>query len=89
VPTVTEAGVPGFDATLWLAFVVPAGTPDAIIARFNREATAVLKDPEIRKRLEDIGLTPDPGTPEELDARIRSELKRWGDVAERAGIKVR
>jgi tripartite-type tricarboxylate transporter receptor subunit TctC len=86
VPTVAEAGLPGYEATLWFALAMPNGTPDAIVSRFNKELTALLKEKETHAALEKLGLTPEPGTPQVVMARIKSEHKRWGEVARRAGI---
>jgi tripartite-type tricarboxylate transporter receptor subunit TctC len=88
VPTVAEAGVPGYDAQLWFAFALPANAPDAVAQRLNRELNAVLNSDDGKKALEGLGLTPEPGPPEAVTKRIDVEYKRWGEVAERAGIKV-
>ncbi len=88
VPTVAEAGVPGYDAQLWFTFALPVKTPDAIAQKLNRELNAVLISAEGKAALENLGLTPEPGPPEAVSQRIEVEHKRWGEVAARAGIKV-
>jgi tripartite-type tricarboxylate transporter receptor subunit TctC len=88
VPTVQEAGVPNYEAQLWFAFALPAKAPDAVAARLNRELNAILTSDDGRKALENLGLTPEPGPPDAVTRRIESEYKRWGEVAERAGVKV-
>jgi tripartite-type tricarboxylate transporter receptor subunit TctC len=86
VPTVAQAGLPGFEATLWFALAMPVGTPDGIVNRLNKEFTALLNDKETRKALENLGVTAEPGTPAAVMERIRSEHKRWGEVAKKAGV---
>jgi tripartite-type tricarboxylate transporter receptor subunit TctC len=87
VPTIAEAGLPGYEASLWQALVVPAATPPAIIARLNREVTAILNDAEVRAALAKQGVEAEPGTPAALGARIRTDLAKWRDVIASAGIR--
>lgn len=86
VPTVSEA-LPGFEATLWVAFAMPARTPEAIVARANRELNASLTDPRIREALLVQGLEPEPGPSTAVVPRITSDLEKWRDVIQKAGIK--
>ena len=86
VPTIAESGLPGYKSSLWQAFVVPAATPKPIIARLNREVTAVLNDPAVRTALTQQGVEPEPGPPEMLGARIRADVAKWRDVIVSAGI---
>jgi tripartite-type tricarboxylate transporter receptor subunit TctC len=88
VPTVAEAGYPGYQATNWYAYVAPARTPKEIIARLNREIVKALHAPEVKELLNKQGLEPAPGTPEELARFIKSEYDTWGRVVKEAGIKV-
>ena len=88
VPTVAESGYPGYQATNWYAFVVPAKTPKDIVARLNRDIVATLKDAHVVDLLRKQGVEPQPGTPEELGAFMKSELETWGRVVKEAGIKV-
>src|SRR5713101_5534240 len=66
VPTIAESGLAGYECSLWQAIVAPAGTPGAIIARLNREVTAILSDPEVRAALAKQGVEAEPGSPEAL-----------------------
>ena len=80
VPTIAESGFPGFDATNWYAFVAPGKTPKAILDRWNTELVKVLTAPDVREQLNKHGLTPMPGTREELAATIKRESATWAKV---------
>jgi tripartite-type tricarboxylate transporter receptor subunit TctC len=80
IPTVAEAGYPGFEALNWYAFVGPAKTPAAILDRWNREIVKVLNDEEVKKALQLHGLTPQPTTRAELAAFMQKEYTQWGKV---------
>jgi tripartite-type tricarboxylate transporter receptor subunit TctC len=86
VPTVAETGISGYEASLWQAFVAPAGTPSAIVDRLNRETRAVLEEPQIVAAFAVQGVEPQSSTPEELAQRIRSDIVKWRDVIAGAGI---
>lgn len=86
VPTMAEAGLPGYESYNWQGIVVPAGTPRPIIDRLNRELNAVLKDPEVAKAIVDSGSQAAGGTPEEFAAFIQSETKKWAQVIKEANI---
>lgn len=86
VPTAKEAGVAGFAVASWNGLAVPAHTPKEIVARLNREITAALNDPDVKKRLEALNLDPQPGTPEQAAALLNNDIKRWGEVIVRAKI---
>ncbi len=86
VPTLSETGLTGYDASLWMAIMMPAGTPAPIVARLNREIHATLGDPGIRDGLAVQAVQPDPGTPEELRDRIRRDISKWRELATAAGI---
>ena len=86
VPTAKEAGVSGFAAASWNGLAVPAGTPKDVVARLNREVVAALNDPAVSKRLEDLNLDPQPGTPEQAAALLNNDIRRWGEVIVRAKI---
>ena len=86
VPTIAESGVAGYEASLWQAIVVPAGTPAVIIKRLNTEVLASLANPEVKALLTKQGIELDPGTPEQLAARIRADIDKWRDVIRSAGI---
>jgi tripartite-type tricarboxylate transporter receptor subunit TctC len=87
VPTVEEAGVPGYDAMQWYGLLAPAGTPPAIVERIQAEVAAALKTPEVRERLSADGAEPVGNTPAEFATVIRDELDKWANVAKAAGIK--
>jgi putative tricarboxylic transport membrane protein len=87
VPTVAEAGFPGYDASLWVALMMPAGTSPAIVARLNREVNGILASAETREALVAQGLDADAGPPQALTERIRSDIAKWRGVAAKAGIK--
>jgi tripartite-type tricarboxylate transporter receptor subunit TctC len=87
VPTMIESGVKDYDVALWIAYVTPAGTPDAIVGRLNREMDAILNDPETAEALRKQGFDPDPGPPEAVTKRIRSEIEQWSALVAKAGIK--
>jgi tripartite-type tricarboxylate transporter receptor subunit TctC len=87
VPTIAESGLPGYECSLWQAIVAPTGTPAAIIARLNREANAILNDPDVRAAFLKQGVEPEPGTAAALGVRIRDDVKKWREVITSAGIK--
>jgi tripartite-type tricarboxylate transporter receptor subunit TctC len=88
VPTIAEAGVPGYEATTWNGIVAPAGIPRAVLARLNAALTKSLTSPTLRERFAAIGADPSPSTPEAFAAFIRSENEKWRDVVKRSGAKV-
>ncbi len=88
VPTVAEAGLPGYDSTGWFGLVAPAGTPAAVVTRLNAEFGAALRDPTIQTTIRGMGMEPVPGTVESFDAYIRSESRKWAEVIRKANIKL-
>jgi|SRR5450759_643711 tripartite-type tricarboxylate transporter receptor subunit TctC len=88
VPTVSESGFPGFEATAWFGLVVTGGSPPAAVARLNAEANKALKLPDVREKLIAQGMYPVGTTPGEFDAHIRSEMAKYGKVIKESGIKV-
>jgi tripartite-type tricarboxylate transporter receptor subunit TctC len=87
VPTVAEAGVPGYEAVQWWGLLVPAGTPAEIIARLHRDAVSVLTTQDIRERFAREGMTVVAGTPQEFAGYIRSETEKWAKIVKAAGIQ--
>ena len=87
VPTMAESGLPGYECVLWQAIVAPAATSPAIVARLNREVTAILNEPDVRAALAKQGVEAEPGSPEALGARIRDDVKKWREVITSAGIR--
>ena len=89
VPTLAEAGMPGFDVSGWYAFFVPANTPPAIVRKMHADTAAALADPAIRGRLEELGLFVVGSTPAELGQFLKSEMDKWGPLIKEAGISIR
>jgi len=87
VPTLAEAAIPGFAAETWFAVVAPARTPRAILARLNAEVARAFADPDTVRRFTDLGMTLGGGSPEELDAYVKSEIVKWGKVIKDADIR--
>ena len=85
LPTVQEAGLPGYDATIWFGIVAPANTPAAIVSRLSDEIKKVLGRPEIRERFSTVDVT--PTTPEEFAGLIQREIPKWRKVFEAAKIE--
>ncbi len=91
IPTVDEAGLPGFHMTLWSGLWAPKGTPKEIIAKINAAALEALKDPPTRKQLENLGLQMPPSdksTPEALGAWQKAEIAKWWPIIKAANVKV-
>ena len=86
VPTVQEGGVAGFNVTSWNALYAPAGDHPEVVETINRSLRAVLADPDVKRRLLDLGINSRASTPAELDAQMRADIKKWAGVIERAGI---
>jgi tripartite-type tricarboxylate transporter receptor subunit TctC len=87
VPTMAESAVPGYEASLWMAIVMPAGVPRAIADRMHSELEAVLQTPEIQKSFRNIAMIAESSTPEQLEARIKSDMKKWRAVALQAKVQ--
>ena len=83
VPTVTEAGVPGYDATIWLGLMAPAGTPKPIIDKLNAAVSAFVKRPEILKLWQEQGALPMSMSPEEFDKFLRNDIAKWAEVVKK------
>ena len=88
VPTVSEAGVPGFDVSAWYALFVPAKTPEPVIRKIHADTVAALADPATRARLEQLGVGIVGSSPEELRAYLAAEMAKWSVIIDEAGIKV-
>jgi tripartite-type tricarboxylate transporter receptor subunit TctC len=86
VPTVAEAGVPGYEVRSWNALFAKAGTPPAIIAKLNQAVRDVVALPDIKRRMLDLGLEAQAGAPEEIAARLKADIAKWGKVIEDAHI---
>ena len=88
VPTLQEAGVPGYEASVWLALLAPAGTPPDIVARLNGEIAKLMKTPDTLKALSDAGVEATPSSPEAMAQYMSQELTRWGKVVRDTGVKL-
>ena len=87
VPTIAEAGLSGYEASLWMAVVMPTATPPAIIARLNREIAGALASQEGKAAMVNQGVDAETSTPDALAARIREEIGKWREVIRKAEIK--
>ena len=87
VPTISESGVPGYEATQWYGILAPAGTPRDIVMKLNAEMVRALRLPDVRERLAGDGVVPVGNTPEEFGAHIKSEIARWAPVVKASGAK--
>ena len=88
LPTIAEAGVPGFDVSSWFGFFVPVKTPAEIIAKLNADTNAALAHASVKPRFDDLGATPRGTTPGQLAAFLKSEIDKWGPVIRDARIRV-
>ena len=88
LPTIAEAGVPGFEVQAWAGVIVPTGVPRAIIVRLNSEVNKALAAPAVADKLPDLGLIVVGSTPEQFGAHIKKEAARWAEVVKKAGAKV-
>jgi tripartite-type tricarboxylate transporter receptor subunit TctC len=87
IPSIAEAGVPGYEAVQWYGFLAPAGTPAAIISQIHAESMKALNSAEMKEKLAHDGAEPSPTSPEEFAALIRAEIEKWRKVAKVAGIE--
>lgn len=85
VPTIAEAGLPGYEATAWFGILAPAGTPEPVIKKLNTEISAVLRDPSIVKWMEAQGFDAAGGSPAEFAAHIQKETTKWARVVKESG----
>ncbi|MBP8297679.1 MAG: tripartite tricarboxylate transporter substrate binding protein [Burkholderiales bacterium] len=87
-PTLSEAGIKGIDAGIWLGLFAPVGTPPAIVARLNAEVNKVLQMPDVREKIANGGATAIGGSSEDFAAFVRADYAKWGKVVKEAGIKL-
>jgi len=88
LPTMAEAGLPGFDISTWYGLFAPAGTPTAIVARWNTDVTKILTTPDVRAKLMADGAEPAPDTPEQFAQMIARELAKYARIVKASGAKV-
>jgi tripartite-type tricarboxylate transporter receptor subunit TctC len=87
VPTVAEAGVPGYEATIWLGVVAPKGTPKAVVERLNAEIGKVVASAEVKEAWAKQGANPMVMSPAEFEQYMRADIAKWAKVIAQAGIK--
>jgi tripartite-type tricarboxylate transporter receptor subunit TctC len=87
VPTMAEAGVPGYDTGVWWGLLAPAGVPANIVAQLSSDFLAALKAPAVKERLNTLGASPIGSSPKEFDAVIRADYEKWGPIIKAAGMK--
>jgi tripartite-type tricarboxylate transporter receptor subunit TctC len=87
VPTIAEAGVPGYESVAWYGLFAPAGISAEIVRKLNAETVAILQTPDVRKRLTEAGVLPGSSSPESFAAYIATETARWGKLIRANGIK--
>jgi tripartite-type tricarboxylate transporter receptor subunit TctC len=87
VPTMAEAGLPGYQTSTWGGLLAPAGTPKPVVAKLNAEVNRILALPDVRQRLQDAGIEPGGGTPQQFSEFLVVEMAKWGKVARDAGIQ--
>jgi tripartite-type tricarboxylate transporter receptor subunit TctC len=88
LPTIAEAGVPGYDLAGWYGVVVPVATPRPIVDRLHAEFSKAMRAPDIADRYATLGVEPVESTPEQFAAYMRTELVKWGDIVKRSGTKL-
>jgi len=86
-PTISETGLPGYEAYAWGGMIGPANMPKDVVARLNKEIVEILKQKDVTERMLAEGTVPTPSSPEEFTAYMKTELKKWGDVVKMANIK--
>ena len=87
VPTVSEAGLPGYEVNVWFGIVAPAGVPAEIIAKLNRQINLILEMPDVKSQFQEQGVEPVGGPPAKFGEHIRAEINKWAAVVRDAGIQ--
>jgi tripartite-type tricarboxylate transporter receptor subunit TctC len=88
LPSIAEAGVPGYDSGAWFGLLAPAGTPKDIVAKLSAETARIIRLPDIHKRVSELGAEPVGGKPEEFAALIQSEIAKWAKVIKDAKVEL-
>lgn len=88
VPTIAEAGLPGYEVSPWFAVFAPAGTPPQVVARLNQVLNGAMQQPDTLKKLESVGAEPIGSTPQALATHLQQELARWGKLIKERGIRL-
>jgi tripartite-type tricarboxylate transporter receptor subunit TctC len=87
LPTIAEAGIPGYETGEWWGVLAPGRTPTEIIDRLNREFITAINEPRAKQRFAELGADIVAGSPQQFDQFIRQQMKKWGEVIRRAGIQ--
>jgi len=87
LPTIAESGYPGFEAVGWIGIVAPAKTPNAVLDKLNAEIVHILKEPDVKQRLDALAFTPVGDTRAEYATFIKSEIAKWGKAVKASGAK--
>lgn len=87
LPTVAEAGAPGYEATTWYGALTPAGTPSALVSKLNAEIVKALRTPDVQGRLSGDGAEPAGGTPAQFAKHLDTEIRKWAKVIEDSGVR--
>jgi tripartite-type tricarboxylate transporter receptor subunit TctC len=88
VPTIDEAGVPGYESTIWLGLMAPAGTPKAVIDKLNAEVIKVMARADVQEAWAKQGAVPMPMSPADFDKYLRADIDKWANVVKVSGAKV-
>jgi tripartite-type tricarboxylate transporter receptor subunit TctC len=88
VPTVAEAGFPGFDITAWIGLLAPAGTPKPIVEQLGKAVVTIMQDAEVMRRASALGFDPSGTTPAEFDSKLRTEQAMWGKLARERNLQI-
>lgn len=88
LPTISEAGVPDFEAAAWNGMFAPAGTPAAIVDKLNGAIAKALQNPELKQKLNTLGILPETTTPAELAALIKTDTAKWGEVIRKGNVAI-
>ena len=86
MPTIAEAGLPGYEVDNWIGMLAPAGVDQKIVERLNHEIVAILNAPDTRKKLIDVGFEPVGSSPNAFAEQLRSDVKNWAEIAGKAGV---